>query len=290
MKLFSFSIALALMTAGLQTYAGNNFKLEAHRGISNRYPENTVLSFRKAAAVKHYAGIETDVQMTSDGVLVLMHDDTLDRTTDATGSVSDYTWEQLQQINIDGGYGWHEKYAGKCRIPTFEEYLDIMAKCGKTPYVELKKLTPEGIEKTIRMLHDKGFDGKYVLTSFNRDYLIHAKKFTDAPLEYMKGKISEKYIQDCLDNGFIIRPNASKLSKDLVQRLHGMGLRVEAYGLKVGDKATLKNLKDWGVEGVTCNDWRQLPARLLSGPSLSYFKPLELSSPEGKELHEHIVR
>ena len=258
MKLFRFCIAFALMLAGLQAYADNTFKLEAHRGISNRYPENTVLSFKKAAAVKHYAGIETDVQMTSDGVLVLMHDDTLDRTTDATGSVSDYTWEQLQKVNIDGGNGWNEKFAGKCKIPTFEEYLDIMAACGKTPYVELKKLTPEGIEKTIRMLHDKGFDGKYVLTSFKKDYLVHAKKFTDAPLEYMKGKISEEYIQACLDNGFIIRPSASKLNKKLVERLHILGLRVEAYGLKVGDIPTQKELKAWGVEGVTCNDWKNL--------------------------------
>ena len=254
MKLTRVHIMIVLALSGIQLDAAQ-FRLEAHRGISDRFPENTVLSFKEAAGIECYGGIETDVQMTSDGVLVIMHDDKLDRTTDATGRVSDYRWRRLRRFHIDGGNGWDDRYAGKCRIPTFEEYLDIMAACGKTPYVELKRLSPEGIERTVRMLHDKGFDGKYVLTSFDKDYLLHARKFTDAPLEYMQGKISDGYVKDCLDNGFIIRPSVKALSKEAVDELHRLGLRVEAFGLAVGDSATLSGLIAWGVEGVTCNDW-----------------------------------
>ena len=85
------------------------FGLQAHRGLSHRYPENTVLAFREAAKVPYYYGMETDVQMTKDGVLVCMHDNTLDRTTNFTGRVSDYTWAQLKKAWIDGGTGWDAK-------------------------------------------------------------------------------------------------------------------------------------------------------------------------------------
>ena len=89
------------------------FGLQAHRGLSHRFPENTVLAFREAAKVPYYYGMETDVQMTKDGVLVCMHDYTLDRTTTASGAVSDYTWAELRKAWIDGGTGWNEKYAKK---------------------------------------------------------------------------------------------------------------------------------------------------------------------------------
>ena len=66
------------------------FGLQAHRGLSNQFPENTALACREAGKIPYFFGMETDVQMTSDGVLVCMHDRSLDRTTDATGKVSDY--------------------------------------------------------------------------------------------------------------------------------------------------------------------------------------------------------
>ena len=165
------------------------FGLQAHRGLSNRYPENTLLAFQEAAKVPYYFGMETDVQMTKDGVLVCMHDDTLDRTTDATGAVSDYTWAELKKVWIDGGTGWNEKYYHKLRIPTFKQYLQVCKKANLVPYVELKLLNPEGIRKTIEMLHDMGFEGKYVLSSFKWHYLEEAAKYSNAPLEHMKGTI-----------------------------------------------------------------------------------------------------
>lgn len=208
--------------------------------------------------MEYYAGVETDVQMTSDGVLVIMHDETLDRTTDGTGKVSDYTFADLRRLSIDGGNGWNEKFAGKCVIPTFEEYLDIMKTSDKIPYVELKDLTEEGVRKTVEMLDAKGFKGKYVMTSFKENCLLYARKYTDAPLEYMKGTITEEYVNECVKHGFIIRPKASALTREIVDNMHGKGLRVEAYGLPVGNRELLDRLKEWGVEGVTCNDWKGL--------------------------------
>ena len=161
------------------------FGLQAHRGLSHRFPENTVIAFKEAAKVPYFYGMETDVQMTKDGVLVCMHDATIDRVTTGTGKVSDYTWSQLKKAWIDGGTGWDAKYTHKLRIPTFKQYLQVCKKANLVPYVELKLLNNEGIRKTIEMLHDMGMEGKYVVTSFKWELLHEAAKYTDAPLEFM---------------------------------------------------------------------------------------------------------
>ena len=72
----------------------------AHRGCSARYPENTLLSFEKAAQINGIKGIELDVQMTKDDQLVVIHDERLDRTTTGTGYVKDYTFAQIRALAI----------------------------------------------------------------------------------------------------------------------------------------------------------------------------------------------
>ena len=235
------------------------FGLQAHRGLSHRYPENTILAFREAAKVPYYFGMETDVQMTSDGVLVCMHDSTLDRTTNATGKVSDYTWAELRKVWIDGGTGWNEKYAHKLRIPTFKEYLKICKKANLVPYVELKRLNSEGIKKTIEMLHAMGFEGKYVLSSFKWNYLKEAAKYSNAPLEFMNGNFTTEKVDQIKDiKNCVIRPSSKRLTKEFVDYCHSLGLTVECYGIPVGKAELVEKLQKWGVKGGTCNDWQGL--------------------------------
>lgn len=152
------------MVLGAGSLNAQDFILQAHRGLSDKFPENTSLAFFEAAKIPVYKGMETDVAMTKDGVLVCMHDRKLDRTTNGTDSLSKYTMKELQELWIDGGYGWNEKYKETLRIPTFETYLEACKLGGFTPYVELKWVEGEGIRKTIKALHDFGFDGNYVLT------------------------------------------------------------------------------------------------------------------------------
>ena len=75
----------------------------AHRGFSGLYPENTMLAFRKAAEVG-CDGIELDVQLTKDGVIVIMHDETIDRTTNGKGNLRDYTYEELCAFDCCGKF------------------------------------------------------------------------------------------------------------------------------------------------------------------------------------------
>ncbi|HOJ39583.1 MAG TPA: glycerophosphodiester phosphodiesterase family protein [bacterium] len=94
----------------------------AHRGFSGQYPENTLLSFRKAAELG-VDEIEFDLKMTRDGHLVAMHDWTVDRTTSGHGPVSELTLKEVKQL--DAGSWFSEEFAGE-RVPTFEEILSLI--------------------------------------------------------------------------------------------------------------------------------------------------------------------
>ena len=76
-------------------------KIWAHRGCSQMYPENTIMAFARAIEIKGLAGIELDIQMTKDGEIVVIHDERVDRTTDGTGYVKDYTYAELRKLSIE---------------------------------------------------------------------------------------------------------------------------------------------------------------------------------------------
>ena len=95
-------------------------KIWAHRGCSQRYPENTLLAFGKAMEIQGLAGIELDIQMTKDGELVVIHDERVDRTTEGVGLVRDFTLKELQKLHIYAGE--HETQ----RIPAMDEVFDLL--------------------------------------------------------------------------------------------------------------------------------------------------------------------
>src|SRR5690554_3040227 len=106
----------------------------AHRGSSGTYPENTMEAF-EAALQEGADGIELDIQLTKDGVPVIIHDETVDRTTDGKGWVKDFTFEELQRL--DAGSSFHTDYKG-ATIPSFEEFLQWFSKTDLLLNVELK--------------------------------------------------------------------------------------------------------------------------------------------------------
>lgn len=125
-----------------------NIKSICHRGLNTNYPENTLPSFI-AARKSGFIYVESDVRFTSDGVPVMLHDETINRTARNTdGSkisqpvkIGDITYEQA--LNYDFGIYKDENYKGTL-IPTFEQFLHLCKKIGLNPYVELKQ--PYGTE------------------------------------------------------------------------------------------------------------------------------------------------
>ena len=243
------------------------FKLEGHRGYSDKYPENTLLAFEEAGKRREYSGIETDVHRTSDGVFVLMHDSTIDRTTNGTGKPSAYTYEELQAFYIDGGNGWDAKYANQLKIPKLTEYLAICRKYGKIPYIQVDQIESSYLGELIELLDKKGWKGRCVLTSFTLSDLQAVRAITDEYIfEYM---IPVSTADDPYNTAFnvlssyknvIFRPDAvSFLGKsnvqDFIYKFREAGILLECYGLPVGDTTTLNKMLAFGIEGATCNSY-----------------------------------
>lgn len=154
---------------------GSNMKIYAHRGYSGRYPENTMLAFQKAAETG-CDGMELDVQLTKDGTVVVIHDEAVDRTTDGTGLVKDYTFEELRKLDagtIKGGrYGF-------CPIPSFEEYCEWAGQYGFVTNVEIKTgvYYYEDIEeKTLELIRKYHLEDRVMFSSFNHLSLERMKE------------------------------------------------------------------------------------------------------------------
>ncbi|MBQ9773478.1 MAG: hypothetical protein IJW30_02335 [Clostridia bacterium] len=144
----------------------------AHRGWSTQYPENTMEAFR-AALELGVDQIETDVRVTRDGELVLIHDTTVDRTTNGTGRVIDMTLAELQCLSASNGKG--EAFAA-CRIPTLIELMELV-KDHPTITLDLElKEYPDGeheavafdvCDRVLEIVDRYGFTDRVVINSFN---------------------------------------------------------------------------------------------------------------------------
>jgi glycerophosphoryl diester phosphodiesterase len=149
-----------------------NYTIIAHRGWSGQYPENTLISIKQGLSHPLVKMIEIDVQLSSDGVPIIIHDYTLERTTNGTGFVGNYTLKELKQL--DAGSWYSQKYRNE-RIPTLEEVFQLFkpfSNQGKKLNLEIKKggnFYP-GIEKKVAsLIKQYGLEKSIVITSFNHE-------------------------------------------------------------------------------------------------------------------------
>ena len=169
-------------------------RIWAHRGCSQRYPENTLLAFEKAAAIKNLTGIELDIQLTKDGEMVVIHDERVDRTTEGTGFVRDYTLSEIKKLHI-----YADSNPGQS-VPTMEEVFDLLEprlREGLRLNIELKNsIYPyEGMEEMIvEQVHKRGLQDAVVYSSFYAKSLAKIRELdADAEIGILDRKVS-----DCL--------------------------------------------------------------------------------------------
>lgn len=146
----------------------------AHRGASGYCPENTMAAFRRSIELGA-TGIETDVQMTSDGQLVLIHDESLKRTAGSSRLVKDVTLEELQQL--DAGSWFDPAFEGE-RVPTLRELLELAAPTSLVINLELKNgiIQYEGLEEAvIEEVRRFGMSDRIIISSFNHYSLVKCK-------------------------------------------------------------------------------------------------------------------
>lgn len=152
----------------------------AHRGVPSLTPENTMVSYQLAYELGADM-IETDVQLTKDNHLVIMHDPTVNRTTNGTGRVADFTLEEIQQL--DAGIKYSEAFAGE-KIPTFKEFLQAFKGKNVILLVELKDVGVE--QQVIEEIEQEGMIDQVVLQSFNLESMIISNNLKpEIPVGYL---------------------------------------------------------------------------------------------------------
>lgn len=218
----------------------------AHRGASHYAPENTLSSFYQGL-LQGANGIETDVQKTKDGVLVLFHDNTLDRISNKQGKLCDYTWDELKDIEIHGNCTT-EFYD---RILTLREFLEKFSQYDINFAIELKGADVE--KETLEMVKAFGIMNKTTFTSFNFQYIKKIKELDKtARIGWLVSSINNDVIEQLLEiNGEEIAPKAELLSDELMNTLRNAGLGVRAWG--VSNIALMKKMCALGVDGMTVN-------------------------------------
>ena len=169
-------------------------KVWAHRGASGYAPENTLDAFRKAVEMGA-DGIELDVQMTKDGELVVIHDETIDRVSNGKGWVKDYTYEELKKFNFNKT---HLEYT-KEEIPTLEQVYLLIKPTNLTINVEIKTgiVFYPGIEGRVLELTERlGMKERVIYSSFNH-YTI--RKIKESDPQAKTGMLYEDGITDAVD-------------------------------------------------------------------------------------------
>ncbi|MEO4053880.1 glycerophosphodiester phosphodiesterase [Solibacillus sp. CAU 1738] len=227
-------------------------KLFAHRGVSKHYPENTLASFRAAVKLP-IEGVELDVHMTSDGEVVVIHDEKINRTSNGKGFVKDKTLAELR--TYDFGSWFHKKFRGE-KIPTLREVLEIFKHTNHLINIELKSdvFVYAGLEEAVlREVTAMGMQPRIIISSFDHAAIVRMKKL--APIACA-----------VLFSNIILQPNeyrkalgieALHVSKYVAKRKPireaiEQGAVVRAY--TVNNKEEAQQLANVGVEAIFTDD------------------------------------
>ena len=222
------------------------FVIYAHRGASEYYPENTISSF--SAGVDMGAnGIETDVQISKDGVLMIFHDDTMKEKTGFEGTVADYTYSELCRARVK-----NEKYGREDCLLTFEDFLKHFAWRDITLAIELKVRGIAG--PVIEMLKKYDACDKSIITSFDYEALREAREYDS---EIKIGWLYVHRTQNTLEKLRAIKalqgcPKACEIKSEHLDELYSNGFECRAWG--ISDVDIMKRAVDMGVNaGMTVN-------------------------------------
>lgn len=223
----------------------------AHRGASGYAPENTLPAF-ELALEQGADAFEFDVQLTRDDEVVVIHDETLERTTDGNGWVADHSLEDLRKL--DASFG-HEKFAG-ARIPTLVEVFELVRDTGTTLNIELKnsRMAYKGLEERVLALveaHDMAH--RVVVSSFNHYSLRHLVGLgTQVALGALYSEPLWKPWQYAAKLGATaLHPSLAATRRKIVQKSHEHGLAVHVW--TVNEPDDLKRMVALDVDAVITN-------------------------------------
>lgn len=230
-------------------------KFIAHRGFSWLAPENSKAAFYMAGTNRGaFWGVETDIHFTKDGHWICMHDDTVDRTTDGTGYIRDMTLAQIKELTIDynapSQVPINDNLIDK-KVPTLEEYLQIMSEMNLFPIIEIK--SDGDFLSLYYMIKRYGFEDKCIVISFYPEYLqnlrAHSKRIK---MMLLSSYFMPEDIEVCKEIGNCgISVDYSKMTPENINiaRTHGLEFGVWT----VDDIPTIVHARRLGVDYITTN-------------------------------------
>ncbi|SLM17563.1 Glycerophosphoryl diester phosphodiesterase [uncultured spirochete] len=249
----------------------------AHRGFRGIAPENTLVAAQKG----YDAGAdmwELDVAASSDGELVVLHDNTLVRTTDAKArfparspwNVYDFTLAELKSLDAGSWYSQTDPFmqikAGRVKseelqsfagikIPTLREALELTKRLGWRVNIEIKDATGFAcdswiVERTVALVRELDMVSSVLISSFNHVYLRRVKKAApEIAVAALIDKPIENPVQTLKDIGAIaLNPNAQYLDEATVKAVRAAGFGVLSW--TVNDPSRMTDLITWGVTGI----------------------------------------
>jgi len=215
----------------------------AHRGLSCLYPENTLISFRKAMEIGVDI-IELDVRETKDGKIVVIHDEKVDRTTNGTGYVEELRLDMIRKLDAGEWKGAFKDV----KVPTLEETLEILDKKTKL-LIEIKQAD---VKKIIDIVRKKSVEEKVIIGSFHLKYLIETRKlFPSLPTAFITSKIPDN-IYKLLRWGIqMINIEYHTLTDEIFKTFTEKGFVVNAW--TVDRRKDMEKLISVGIPLITTN-------------------------------------
>jgi glycerophosphoryl diester phosphodiesterase len=238
---------------GEKRAAGDAAFIASHRGGGATAPENTLPAVAAALAAG-FDYVEVDVALTADRQPVLMHDATVDRTTDGHGRLSALTLAEVREL--DAGSWFDEDHAGTV-VPTFAEFLDLLDESGHRAIVEFKgEWDAAAVEAAVAEVTARSLERRIALSSFDaRTLAMAATASAVVPRLFILRQLPEDVVRAATEatvRGLVVDRRALLERPEVVDELHEAGIRVVVY--------TLNSDTQWdavtalGVDGIVTDD------------------------------------
>ena len=220
----------------------------AHRGLSGVRMENTVSAFELAGKYNYY-GIETDVHVTSDGGLVIIHDDTTDRVAGVHYEVEKTDLATLRSLELLDFHATGEKL----HTPLLEEYVRVCRESGKVSVLEIKNhMGTEEIRRVVKTVSDGGWLDHTIFISFDlENLLVLRKELPDQPLQYLVERVTDDLLSVLTENRLDLDIYYKALTQEFLNACHAAGRKVNAWTVDSIEDG--ERLCSWGIDYLTSN-------------------------------------
>jgi glycerophosphoryl diester phosphodiesterase len=237
----------------------------AHRGASGHAPENTLAAFQRAVELGA-TFIETDLHVTRDGRFVAIHDSTVERTTNGSGNVHDFTLDELRRV--DAGL-WFDRDFMNERVPTLEEILEFSQKHDVVFYLELKYAAVWGMDHSLVATLQKARSApRTIVISFDPATLTPLRRLDPS---VMLGLLVEEAKADCIQAAVDLGarqlcPKVSNVTPKLVAEAHRADLQVVAWTANTPEN--MRAMISAGVDGIMTDFPDRLRAVIEDSPAV----------------------